>query len=65
MVIRVQLKQKKKTMKKTYINPEMEIVKIATCSMIATSDPNSGARIDTSADPITDPSGMEGREFDW
>ena len=52
-------------MKKTYINPEMEIVKIATCSMIATSDPNSGARIDTSADPITDPSGMEGREFDW
>ena len=43
----------------------MEIVKIATCSMIATSDPNSGAKIDPTADPINDPGDMDAHGFDW
>ncbi len=36
------------TMKKTYINPEMEVVKIATQQMLAAS-----AHIDIDADPIS------------
>ena len=45
------------TMKKTYINPEMEIVKIATQQMLATSDPESG----TLFDPDQDTDTMDGR----
>ena len=47
-------------MKKTYINPEMEIVEIKMQQhMLAGS-----VTIDTSAEPI-DPSTADGREFDY
>jgi hypothetical protein len=47
-------------MKKTYINPEMEIVKVQTQQMLAVS--NLG--IDSSASPIN-PSDADSREFDF
>lgn len=49
-------------MKKTYINPEMEIIKVATQQMLASSDVN--APID---DTPTDNSGALGREdgYEW
>ena len=50
-------------MKKTYINPEMEIVKIATQQMLASSDPESGAKFD----PTEDSDSMDGHgtEYEW
>ena len=48
-------------MKKTYINPNMVIVKIATQQMLASSDPNSGAKFD----PTQSSNTMEGRAFDF
>ena len=44
-------------MKKTYINPELEVVKLQTMQMMATSV------IDISDTPITEPSDIGGREF--
>ena len=44
-------------MKKTYINPELEIVKLQTMQMMATSV------IDISETPITDSSEIGAREF--
>ena len=51
-------------MKKTYINPEIEIVKVTTCNMIATSIPDAvtETKLDPNAPPIDDPSGMESRQ---
>ena len=48
-------------MKKTYINPEMEIVKIQTMQMLAASDTV------LLGDPVTDASGAETREdeYEW
>ena len=48
-------------MKKTYINPEMEIVKIQTMQMLAASDTVS------LGDPVSDASGAEanGTEYEW
>ena len=43
-------------MKKTYINPELEVVKLQTMQMMATSV------IDISETPITDSSDIGGRE---
>ncbi len=50
-------------MKKTYKNPELEVIKIQTQQMLATSDPVSGAKFD----PTEETGSMEGRsdEFDW
>ena len=49
------------TMKKTYINPEMEIVKIQTMQMLAASDKV------FLGDPVSDASDAEGHydEYDW
>jgi len=51
--------------KKQYINPEIEVVKIATQQMLASS-PDGTGKVDTSSDP-QDPGGFEGHgdEFDW
>lgn len=51
-------------MKKTYINPEIEIVKVTTCNMIATSIPDAVTEtsVDPNADPITEPEGMDSRQ---
>lgn len=47
-------------MKKTYINPELEVVKLQTMQMMASSV------IDlTDDDPITDPIDLGGREGDF
>lgn len=47
-------------MKKTYINPELEVVKLQTMQMMASSV------IDlTDDDPITDPIDLGGRESDF
>lgn len=48
-------------MKKTYINPKMEIVKIQTMQMLAASDTV------PLGDPVTDASGAEGHydEYEW
>ena len=44
-------------MKKTYNNPEMEIVKIKTLQLLTTSDPQSGTLFDPSQNTDT----MDGR----
>ena len=46
-------------MKKTYINPELEVVKLQTMQMMATSV------IDISETPITDSSDIGARELDF
>jgi hypothetical protein len=46
-----------KTMKKTYINPELEVVKLQTMQMMATSV------IEISETAITEPSDIGAREF--
>jgi hypothetical protein len=49
-------------MKKTYINPNMVVVKIATQQqMLTTSDPNSGAKFDPSSSSST----MDSRSSFW
>ena len=50
-------------MKKVYINPTIEIVKVTTCNMIATSiqDAVTETKLDPNATPIDDPSEMESR----
>ena len=48
-------------MKKTYINPNMVVVKIATQQMLAASDPNSGAKFDPSSSSGT----MDSRSSFW
>ena len=54
------ISKRTENMKKTYINPEMEIVKVQTQQMLAVSNID----IDSSATPI-DPSGADSREFDF
>ena len=48
-------------MKKTYINPEMEIVKIQTMQMLAASD----TQLNINGTPVDDGTPGEGREFDF
>ena len=50
-------------MKKVYINPTIEIVKVTTCNMIATSiqDAVTETTLDPNAPSIDNPSGMESR----
>ena len=45
-------------MKKTYINPELEVIKIATQQMLANSTLGYG-------DPVSTASGAESRSFDF
>ena len=45
-------------MKKTYINPQLEVIKIQTQQMLA----GSSLSIDSGATPVA-PSGADGREF--
>ena len=51
-------------MKKVYINPTIEIVKVTTCNMIATSiqDAVTETKLDPNAPSINDPSEMESRQ---
>jgi len=51
-------------MKKVYINPTIEIVKVTTCNMIATSiqDAVTETTLDPDATPIDNPSGMDSRQ---
>lgn len=57
--------KKKKTMKKTYINPTMEIVKVATQQMLAGSP--AGQVLDKNGTQIDDGDliGGRGDDFDW
>jgi hypothetical protein len=48
-------------MKKTYSNPNMKVIKIATQQMLAFSDPTTHAKFDSNAGPVTDKSGMDAR----
>ena len=52
-----------KTMKKTYINPELEVVKIQTMQMLAASDPILGGEDFGGSDPILAPE--LGDDFDF
>ena len=62
-VIRVQNKkqERKQEMKKEYINPEMEVVKINTMTLLAGSDPN--VNIDTSSDSSIDAGSVEASQW--
>ena len=53
----------KETMKKTYINPTLEVVKIKAQQLLSTSDPQSGAKFDPSASSSTMDSHDD--DFDW
>ena len=50
-------------MKKTYINPELEVVKIQTMQMLAASDPDLGGGDFGGGDPILAPE--IGSDFDF
>ena len=48
-------------MKKTYSNPNMKVIKIATQQMLAFSDPTTHAKFDPTATAVSDKSGMDAR----
>ena len=52
MVINVELKKMRTIMKKTYINPEMEIVKVTAMHLLAGSDPQLGGDYNPGSDPV-------------
>ena len=53
------------TMKKTYINPEIEVVKIASQIHMLAGSPDPAANgLDPAVDPI-DAGDLDGRQFDW
>ena len=57
------IKQKETIMKKTYINPAMEIVKVKTAALLAGSitDSTTGTKFD----PTGTTTDMDGRSFDF
>ena len=60
------LKQKKKIMKKTYINPVMNVVKIETQQMLAASNPDGFAGgLNTTGGSGSNALGREDDDWDW
>ena len=54
-------------MKKTYFAPITEVCQVSACTLLAGSitDTNTSTSLDPDATPITDPSAMDGRFFDF